>query len=175
METTLILFNPDCVTKAVAARSCSASKAGFRIRGCKMMRLGSEILREHYFPTSPPSRSSRVVDLHAIQSRHRHGAGSRWRDREGFALSAGQPIRKKPLPATIRGDFGVDVMVNVVHASDSSETAARRARPIFKPDDFSIRPFFKTWRRRFAVTETRFSDRLPVMRMAFISSCSCGS
>jgi nucleoside-diphosphate kinase len=36
---------------------------------------------------------------------------------------AGPTDSKKASVGTIRGDFGVDVMVNVVHASDSLETA----------------------------------------------------
>jgi nucleoside-diphosphate kinase len=42
---------------------------------------------------------------------------------------------KKAVKGTIRGDFGVDVMVNVVHASDSLETAKVELVRFFQPGE----------------------------------------
>ena len=42
---------------------------------------------------------------------------------------------KKAAKGTIRGDLGVDVMVNVCHASDSTETAAAELKRFFKPEE----------------------------------------
>ena len=42
---------------------------------------------------------------------------------------------KKAAKGTIRGDFGVDVMVNVCHASDSTEAAAAELKRFFQPDE----------------------------------------
>jgi nucleoside-diphosphate kinase len=42
---------------------------------------------------------------------------------------------KKAAPGTIRGDFGVDVMVNVVHASDSLDTARVELARFFQPGE----------------------------------------
>lgn len=39
---------------------------------------------------------------------------------------------KKAEKGTVRGDFGVDVMVNIVHASDSDENAAIELKRFFK-------------------------------------------
>ncbi|MDE1171307.1 MAG: nucleoside-diphosphate kinase [Verrucomicrobium sp.] len=123
METTLILLKPDCVTK----RHCGDvlqrfEKAGFRIRGCKMMKLGSAVLREHYahiaskpfFPEVEAFMQSSPVVAVALEA---EGAIDKARTLLGPTDS------KKAEPGTIRGDFGVDVMVNVVHASDSAEAA----------------------------------------------------
>ena len=49
METTLILLKPDCITKGHCGDVLQRfEKAGFRIRGCKMLKLGDKLLREHY-------------------------------------------------------------------------------------------------------------------------------
>ena len=135
MATTLILFKPDCVTKGHCGEVLQRfEKAGFRIRGCKMMRLGDELLREHYahiaakpfFPEVETFMQSSPVIAMALEA---EGVIEKVR-----AL-AGPTDSKKAGPGTIRGDFGVDVMVNVVHASDSLETARVELTRFFQPDE----------------------------------------
>ncbi len=135
METTLILFKPDCVTKGHCGEVLQRfEKAGFRIRGCKMMRLSTGLLREHYahiankpfFPEVEEFMQSSPVIALALAA---DGAVEKVR-----AL-AGPTDSKKAAPGTIRGDFGVDVMVNIVHASDSLENAKAEMARFFKPDE----------------------------------------
>jgi nucleoside-diphosphate kinase len=123
METTLILLKPDCVTKGHCGDVLQRfEKAGFRIRGCKMIRLGDKLLREHYahiaqkpfYPEVEEFMQSSPVVAIALEA---DGVIDKVR-----AL-LGPTDSKKAAPGTIRGDFGVDVMVNVVHASDSLETS----------------------------------------------------
>lgn len=42
---------------------------------------------------------------------------------------------KKAEKGTVRGDFGIDVMVNIVHASDSPENAEIELKRFFQPDE----------------------------------------
>jgi nucleoside-diphosphate kinase len=135
METTLILLKPDCVTKGHCGDVLQRlEKAGFRIRGCKMMRLGAEILREHYahiaakpfFPEVETFMQSSPVIAMALE------AGGAI---EKIRALAGPTDSKKASPGTIRGDFGVDVMVNIVHASDSPEAARVELARFFKPGE----------------------------------------
>ena len=135
MATTLILFKPDCVTKGHCGEVLQRfEKAGFRIRGCKMMRLGNEILREHYahiaakpfFPEVEEFMQSSPVIAMALEA---EGVIEKVR-----AL-AGPTDSKKAAAGTIRGDFGVDVMINVVHASDSLETAKVELGRFFQPGE----------------------------------------
>ena len=123
METTLILLKPDCITKGHCGDVLQRfEKAGFRIRGCKMLRLGDKLLREHYahiahkpfFPEVETFMQSSPVIAIALEA---DGVIDKVRTLLGPTDS------KKAAPGTIRGDFGVDVMVNVVHASDSLETS----------------------------------------------------
>jgi nucleoside-diphosphate kinase len=135
METTLILLKPDCVTKGHCGEVLQRfEKAGFRLRGCKMMRLGLEILREHYAHIAAKPffhevetfmQSSPVIAV-ALEA-----------DRaiEKVRALVGPTDARKAAPGTIRGDFGVDVMVNVVHASDSPETARVELARFFQPGE----------------------------------------
>jgi len=135
METTLILLKPDCITKGHCGEVVQRfEKAGFRIRGCKMMRLDHKLLLEHYahiaqkpfFPEVEEFMQSSPVIAMALQA---DGVVDKVR-----AL-LGPTDSKKATPGTIRGDFGVDVMVNVVHASDSLATAQVELVRFFQPGE----------------------------------------
>jgi len=135
METTLILLKPDCVTKGHCGDVLQRfEKAGFRIRGFKMMRLDGELLREHYahiahkpfFPELEEFMQSSPVIALALQADHAI---------EKVRALAGPTDSKKAAPGTIRGDFGVDVMVNIVHASDSPEAARAELARFFQPGE----------------------------------------
>jgi nucleoside-diphosphate kinase len=133
METTLILLKPDCITKSHCGEVIQRfEKGGFRIRGCKMMRLGNDILREHYAHIAAKPffhevetfmQSSPVIAMALAADRAV----------EKVRALVGPTDSKKAPAGTIRGDFGVDVMVNVVHASDSLDTARVELARFFQP------------------------------------------
>jgi len=135
IETTLVLLKPDCL----ADRHCGAvisrfEASGLEIVACKMMLLADEILAEHYAHVSTRPfypdlksfmQSSPVIGL-ALSGEN---AVARVRDLMGPTDS-----RKAP-KGTIRGDFGKDTMVNVVHGSDSLENAALELKRFFADTD----------------------------------------
>ena len=48
-ETTLLLLKPDCISKNLAGEVIRRLQAqGFRLRGCKMIQLTDDVLKEHY-------------------------------------------------------------------------------------------------------------------------------
>jgi nucleoside-diphosphate kinase len=105
-------------------------KAGFEIVASKVMQLDAAILREHYahvadlpfFPDIEAFMSSRPVMPMILRGENVIAAV---RDLLG-------PTNSKEAPAgTIRGDLGTDMMRNVVHASDSPETAALEKKRFF--------------------------------------------
>jgi nucleoside-diphosphate kinase len=135
METTLILLKPDCITKGHCGDVLQRfEKGGFRIRGCKMLRLDKKLLLEHYahiaqkpfFPEVEEFMQSAPVIAVALAA---DGVVEKVRELLGPTDS------KKAAKGTIRGDFGVDVMVNVVHASDSLETAKVELVRFFQPGE----------------------------------------
>jgi nucleoside-diphosphate kinase len=135
METTLILLKPDCVTKGHCGDVLQRfEKAGFRIRGCKMLRMENGLLREHYahiaskpfFPEMEAFMQSSPIIAVALEA---DGAIDKVRTLVGPTDS------KKAGPGTIRGDYGVDVMVNIVHASDSLQAAQVELARFFQPGE----------------------------------------
>jgi nucleoside-diphosphate kinase len=135
MQKTLIIFKPDCMEKKhVGAVTDRFEKAGFSIVGCKMIRLTSALLREHYahvaskpfYPDIEKFMSSSPVIVMALQG---DDVVSKVRDLLGPTDS-----RKAP-KGTLRGDFGTDMMVNIAHASDSEENGRAEIARFFKPEE----------------------------------------
>jgi len=131
-ETTLILLKPDCIEKRHCGDVLKRFEGeGFRIRGMKMMRLGDDLLAEHYAhiadrPFFPDVRSFMQKTPVIAVALEGEQAVQKVRDLLGPTNS------KEAAPGTIRGDFGVDMMVNVVHASDSPENAQEELNRFFE-------------------------------------------
>lgn|SRR5690606_27303 len=135
MQKTFIIFKPDCMERRqVGAVLDRFERAGFQVVGAKMIRLSSDKLREHYahvadkpfYPEIEKFMSSRPVIVMALQ-----GENIVARVRELL----GPTDSRKAEKGTIRGDFGTDMMVNVVHASDSDENAKLEIARFFSPDE----------------------------------------
>lgn len=135
MQKTLILLKPDCVTgRKVGEVIKRFEEADYQILACKMFRADADLLREHYahiadkpfYPEVETFMQSSPVIALALGG---DNAVDRVRDLIGPTDS------KKADPGTIRGDFGVDVMVNIAHASDSAENAEIELRRFFEPGE----------------------------------------
>ena len=139
MQRTLIIFKPDCMEQRHVGNVIDRfEKAGFTIVGCKLMRLAPAILREHYahvsdrpfYPVLEVFMSSRPVIVMALE-----GAEVIQRVRDLL----GPTDSRKAAKGTIRGDFGTEMMKNVVHASDSVDNAKAELARFFKPEElFSV-------------------------------------
>jgi len=135
MQQTLILLKPDAVGKRLVGTVIARfEEAGFTIRGCKMLHLPKEVLREHYahiadkpfYPEVETFMSSTPVVALVLEG---EDAVQKIRDMLGVTDS------RKAAPGTIRAEYGVDQMVNVAHASDSPETAMREVKRFFAEDE----------------------------------------
>lgn len=131
-ETSLILFKPDAIEKNLAGAVLARFQAaGFTVRGIKMMQLDDAILREHYshiadkpfFPEIVAFMSKTPVIALALAG---DNVIASVRDLLGPTDS------KAAAAGTIRGDFGEDKMVNVCHASDSTEAAEAELKRFFR-------------------------------------------
>lgn len=132
MDTTLILLKPDCIASSKVGEVLKRfEEAGFQIRGCKMFRADAALLREHYahiaskpfFPEVEAFMQSTPIIAVALAAEN---AVNHARDLIGPTDSTKAP------KGTIRGDFGVNVMVNIVHASDSRENAEIELKRFFR-------------------------------------------
>ena len=131
MQRTLILLKPDAVTKKICGKVISRfEEAGLTIRGCKMIHLDPKHLRDHYahiadkpfYPEVEKFMSSVPVIALVLEG---PDVVTQVRDMLGVTDS------RKAAPGTIRNEFGVDMMVNVAHASDSPETAEAEVKRFF--------------------------------------------
>ena len=131
METTLILFKPDAITKSHVGQVLARFEAaGLIIRGIKMFKATDALLNEHYahiaskpfFPEVRTFMQQTPVIALAL-------AGDNVVTRVRELL--GPTDSKKAAKGTIRGDFGLVLDANVVHGSDSPESAEREIAIFF--------------------------------------------
>jgi nucleoside-diphosphate kinase len=131
-QTTLILLKPDTVSNNRCGEVLKRFEAeGFKIRGLKLIQLDEPLLQEHYahiasrpfFPEVVAFMKQTPVVALAL-------TGDNVIERVRALL--GPTDSRKAEKGTLRGDFGVDSMVNVAHASDSPEAAEAELRRFFK-------------------------------------------
>lgn len=140
MEKTLILLKPDCVQKNLVGTVIARfEEAGFAIRGCKMIQLTDELLREHYahiaeFPFYPDveafMKETPVVAL-VLEA---DGIIDTMREMLGVTDCC------EAAPGTIRAEWGSkeegkNKMCNIAHASDSADAAAVEIKRFFGDDE----------------------------------------
>lgn len=151
MERTLVLLKPDCLQRRLMGRVLARFEdKGLNIIALKLMRISSELARRHYaahvqktwypaleaFITSSPLVAGVVEGPQAIEVvRKMVGATN--------SLEAG--------PGTLRGDFGCSLQMNLVHASDGPEAAAREIPIFFDPTE--IHPYDPTIGRWLGAAE----------------------
>ena len=137
LERTLILVKPDGVARSLVGEVISrVENKGYQIVGLKMLTPTREILAKHYAehegkpfyePLIEFMLSGPIVAMIAQGNRVI----------EGFRKLAGTTDPTTAEPGTIRGDLardqGTKVVQNIVHGSDSPESAAREIA-IFFPE-----------------------------------------
>ena len=137
LERTLILVKPDGVARSLVGEVVSrVENKGYQIVGLKMLTPTREILAKHYAehegkpfyePLIEFMLSGPIVAIIAQGNRVI----------EGFRKLAGTTDPTTAEPGTIRGDLardqGTKVVQNIVHGSDSPESAAREIA-IFFPE-----------------------------------------
>ncbi|MFT3993784.1 MAG: nucleoside-diphosphate kinase [Dysgonomonas sp.] len=131
MERTLVILKPSCVQRALAGEVISRfEKKGLRLIGCKMMHLTDKILEEHYahlkdLPFFPRIRNSMKASPVIIQC---------WEGVEAIRVIRtliGATNGREAIAGTIRGDFSMSGQENIVHASDSVESAQIELKRFF--------------------------------------------
>lgn len=134
-ERTLILIKPDGVQRLLVGRIIERyEQRGLRIVGLKLMTVERGLAERHYaehrekpffpglveFITSAPLVAMAVEGPNAIKV---------CRDING----ATRP--HEAAPGTIRGDFALETSQNIVHASDSPESAERELALWFSAEE----------------------------------------
>ncbi|MDQ4049223.1 MAG: nucleoside-diphosphate kinase [Actinomycetota bacterium] len=133
MDRTLILVKPDAYDRALTGEIIARfERKGLRICALKRMQLTREIAGQHYAEHEGKPFFEPLVDfltsgpLVALVLEGREAVATARR-----LIGATDPAEADP--GSIRGDFGLDVKRNLVHGSDSPESAGRETR-IFFPE-----------------------------------------
>ena len=148
MERTLVLLKPDCVQRRLMGQVIARFEdKGLNIIALKMLQVTPDLSKQHYaehvqkpfypalekFITASPIVALVVEGLEAIRV-----------VREMLGATSGL----KAAPGTIRGDYSSSRQMNLVHASDGPEAAAREIGLYFKADEVhayapTLTPWFK--------------------------------
>ncbi|MEI7457807.1 MAG: nucleoside-diphosphate kinase [Pirellula sp.] len=135
MQKTLILLKPDCIERRLIGEIIGRlERKGLNVIAMKMLRVTPAMSKQHYaehvskpfypnleeFITSSPIVAMAVEGLEVIRV-----------VREMLGATNGL----KAAPGTIRGDFSSSRQMNLVHASDSEESANRELSLYFQPNE----------------------------------------
>jgi nucleoside-diphosphate kinase len=131
MERTYLMIKPDGVQRGLIGEVVTRlEKKGFQMIGCKLMHMTNEQAEKHYaehlgkpffdglvsFITSGPVfamvwQGDQIVPI--------------------SRLMIGKTNTLEALPGTIRGDYAVHTGFNVIHGSDSTDSAEREINHFF--------------------------------------------
>ncbi|XP_060749021.1 nucleoside diphosphate kinase 3 isoform X1 [Tachysurus vachellii] len=131
-ERTLIAVKPDGVQRKLVGEIIRRfEKKGFKLVGMKFLQASEEHLREHYWELRERPFYKGLVKYMSSGPI----VVMVWQGLDVVKTSRkmlGETNPADSLPGTIRGDYGVEVGRNVVHGSDSVESAQREISLWFK-------------------------------------------
>jgi len=128
-ETTLVLVKPDGVRRALCGEIVSRfERRGYELRGARLIKISRALAQQHYAEHKGKPFFGELVSF--ITSGPVLALAVRGEDAIGGVRSLmGATHPRDAAPGTIRGDLGRDwglkVQQNLVHGSDSPESAAR--------------------------------------------------
>jgi len=129
------MLKPDAVTRGLCGRILSRFETrGFKIVAAKMMRFDQGKCEEHYAHLKDKPFFPRLVEFICqtpVLTMVLEGKDAVNQVRE----MCGPTDCGKAPAGTIRGDFGLSIQSNVIHASDSLETAKQEIARFFKPEE----------------------------------------
>ena len=146
MERTLIIFKPDAVQRGLCGEILARfERKGLQVVGMKLMQIPQQTAETHYAPHKErPFYAGLVKFMTSSPVVVLALAG-----KDAIAISRklmGATFGSKAEPGTIRGDFGVSNAFNLIHGSDSPESAQRELGLFFKPDELvNWAPAVQAW------------------------------
>ncbi|MEE9198466.1 MAG: nucleoside-diphosphate kinase [Dehalococcoidia bacterium] len=135
MERTLVLIKCDAIQRGLVGQVVSRLEGrGLKIAGMKMLQMDKALAGRHYaihedkpffeglveFITSSPIIAVALEGLNAVEVVRR---------------TMGETDPAKAQPGTIRGDLALDIGRNLVHGSDSRETAEKELALFFPEEE----------------------------------------
>src|SRR5438876_7820419 len=135
MEHTLVLIKPDAMQRDLVGEIITRlERKGLKLVGMKMITLSDDLLDTHY---SHLLGRDFFPEIKAFMGRTPVIACC-WEGTDcvnTVRLLCGITKAREADPGTIRGDLAMSVQANLVHASDSLETAEVEVQRFFKPEE----------------------------------------
>jgi nucleoside-diphosphate kinase len=135
MERTLVLLKPDALQRDLIGEIITRlERKGLKLVGLKMMRLSSALLNEHYAhlvdrPFFPEIRT--FMQMTPVVACCLEGVDSVNTVRQLVGITKA----REAAPGTIRGEFAMSMQTNLIHCSDSLETALVEVPRFFKSEE----------------------------------------
>ena len=135
MQKTLVLLKPDAVQRGLIGELISRlERKGLKLAGMKLVQMDDALARRHYaehvdkpffkglaeFITSGPLVAMAIEGEDAMCM---------------VRTLMGETNPANAAPGTVRGDYAVSIGLNLVHGSDSPESAQRELALFFKEDE----------------------------------------
>lgn len=135
IEKTLVLLKPCTLQRGLAGEIISLfEKKGLKICGAKMMQLSDELLSEHYAHLASKPFFQRVKD--AMRTAPVIALCLSGVDAIAAVRALAGPTNgRNAAPGTIRGSYCMSFQENIVHASDSPETAQIELQRFFRAEE----------------------------------------
>ena len=135
MERTLVILKPDAVDRRLVGEVIARfERKGLLLIGLKLTMISQATAEKHYeahrgkpfYPGLLKFMTSSPAVLMALQGN---------RAIEVARKMMGKTFGHQAEPGTIRGDFGISSQYNLIHGSDSAESAERELRLFFAPGE----------------------------------------
>lgn len=135
MERTLVLIKPDGVQRGLVGKIVGRLESkGLKIVGMKLIKVTEELAEQHYgehtdkpffvdlvkFITSSPVVAMAISGDNSVQV---------------VRSVMGSTDPQQASPGTIRGDLGLSIGMNLIHGSDSTESASRELELFFRSSE----------------------------------------
>ena len=135
MKRTLIIVKPDGVQRGLIGEVLARlERRGLKVVGLKMMQISRELAERHYgvhrerpfFASLVEYITSAPVVVGVLE-------GPKAIEVTRATVGATNPV--DAAPGTIRGDFGLTIGRNLIHASDGAESAEHEINLFFRPEE----------------------------------------
>ncbi|MBD8070253.1 nucleoside-diphosphate kinase [Bacillus sp. PS06] len=135
MEKTFLMVKPDGVQRQLIGEIISRFESkGFQMVGAKLMTISEDLAKQHYAEHSERPFFNELVEF--ITSGPVFAMV--WQGEDVISHSRkmmGVTNPKEAQPGTIRGDYGLIVGKNIIHGSDSQESAIREISLFFEEQE----------------------------------------
>jgi len=138
LERTLVVLKPDAVRRGLVGEIVTRlERKGLKILAMKTLQVVPELAQRHYaehegkpfYPALMQHITSGPVVAMAIEGRSAIAV---------VRLLTGATNPQTAAPGTIRVDLALGITPNLIHASDSADSAARELALYFEPEEYLL-------------------------------------